>query len=362
MEAPASGAAGQRARLRKPKFTPDQIRVLMECVVEHRAVLYGEEMGPVSVRKRVWQEVTQAVNRVSHTQRSKSEVQKRWQDERRRIRHRAHDLWRALAETGVPMGHLTPLEEAVLSTFDEAAGKDPLEAGSGAGAVSRVGAGVGLGAAPPPQAALPQQPLLEDLRASQQPSPAPSQLTSIPVVCLQDIKLEPVETVSPAGGGSGPQDWKFEWTVEEASVASPQANSAPTAPKAPQPTPPQSPPETAALRASPANRTGACVTWPRGRRLGPWRQRQRRRRAPDVPGCAGLTACLRRVASGTAGLRRELRALSDSVLTLRGELRALAGAVSAVAGVLQGRHGHQSTERHPAGDSGQAAVDSSTPP
>ncbi|XP_061118096.1 myb-related transcription factor, partner of profilin-like [Conger conger] len=324
---------GARARLRKPKFTPDQVRVLMERVVARRTQLYGQNISQVSVRKRIWQEVTQAVNRISHTQRSVSEVQKRWQDERRRIRHRAHDLWRALAETGVPMGHLSPLEEAVLSTLDE-----PLEAGPGTG--------VGLGAAPPPQPAVPQQCLQEDLPAPQQQCPAPARPTSMPVVCLQDIKLEP-ESASPSGGGSEPQDWKFEWTVEEVSGASLQPNSAPSSPEVPPPIPQQPPPDTMALHASAANQTrpgvrSACSV-ARGRSL-----RRRRRQGLDRASCAGLTACLRRAASGTAGLRHELRSLSDNVLGLRAELRALVGAVSAIATALQGRHGDQSAERRSA--------------
>lgn len=154
---------------------------------------------------------------------------------------------------------------------------------------------------------------------------------------------EPVESASPAGAAGGPQDWKFEWTVEEAPAASQQPNSAPATPEAPEPAPLQSQPNT-----SPANQTGACVQSPgsvvRRRRL----RAQRRRQAADRAGCAGLTACLRRVASGTAGLRRELHALSDNVLGLHGELRALVGAVSAIASALQGHHGQLDAERHSA--------------
>ncbi|KAJ8395641.1 hypothetical protein AAFF_G00031220 [Aldrovandia affinis] len=311
-----------RARLRKPKFTPDQIRVLIERVVAHGRQLYGERMSPVSVRKRIWQEVTHAINGISNTERSVIEVQKRWQDERRRIRHRAQDLWRALEETGVPMGRLTPLEEAVMSTFDE------------------LGAGRGSEGTAPVQATLAHQHKMavspaEDPPLSQQPTPTRTPTPTASLVCLSDIKQEPGETRSPVGGGSRPQEWKFEWTVEDMPVASLPTNPAPPAPDPPQAPPPQAPPDTTALHTSSANQPRGRVRSPH--RAAQWRRVRTHQRwgALDRAGCAGLTACMRRLASGTAGLRDELQGLSHSVEELRGELGALVSAVSTIASVLQ---------------------------
>ncbi|KAG9335379.1 hypothetical protein JZ751_005301, partial [Albula glossodonta] len=341
-----------RARLRKPKFTPDQIRVLIERVVAHGPQLYGERMSPVSVRKRIWQEVTLAINAISNTERSVIEVQKRWQDERRRIRHRAQDLWRALAETGVPMGRLTPLEEAVMSTFDEPVAKDAPEAGTGLGggqcSLQRPRMGESSG---------------EEAIVSQQPSPVSSPILAIcvPGVSVEDIKQEPSEpTECPAEGSSWPQELKFECKVEDVlSVVSLRGKGTtpmghPHLSQAPPPLPPP-PPDGTALHTSPANQTRHNVDQSpllSNRRQVAQQERQRRRlkrlkrRGPDAAGWAGLTTCLRRVASGTEGMRQDLRLLSDNVAALRGELGALVTAVSAVAGaLLKGHHGDRNREQ-----------------
>ncbi|KAG7476755.1 hypothetical protein MATL_G00086100 [Megalops atlanticus] len=279
-----------RERLRKPNFTPDQIRVLLERVVAHGPQLYGEKVSPVSVRKRIWQEVTRAINEISHTERSLIEVQRRWQDERRRIKQRAQDLRRALAETGVPAGQLTPLEEAVMTTFDEAGVKEPI--GEGTAGMSPI-----------------EQPAV-----SQHDTPVPSPaFTPTPATldCVEDIKQEPSEPERPEGGDDAPQKWRFEWTAEDTSVALPTSE--------------------APLMAQQHSKNST-----------PWRRRLRlrQRRAADRH-WAGLTACLRNVASSASGLRSEVRVLSANILALRSELGALVGAVTAVASALQDHYSNE---------------------
>ncbi|XP_041084269.1 myb-related transcription factor, partner of profilin-like [Polyodon spathula] len=173
------GGSPVKERQRKPKFTPDQIQLLRQEVLAHASKLYGKNISPVPERKMVWQEITRHINEHSKTERSVIEVQKRWQDERRGIKKRAQDLWRVLLETGQSLGGLTPQEEAILGTLDEAALGD-------------------LGGPGLSHSALQEQAAPEDYVRVQ----------------LAKVKREPSES-----GASTPSrsagDWKCEWSSEE---------------------------------------------------------------------------------------------------------------------------------------------------
>ncbi|KAJ8414750.1 hypothetical protein AAFF_G00022730 [Aldrovandia affinis] len=333
---------GPRERVRKPRFTPHQSQVLMERTVAHAPHLFGERTSPVSVRKRIWQEVAQAVNAISKTKRSVREVQKRWRDERRRIKHRAQDLWQALAQTGVPMGQLTPLEEAVVATFNDATIK------------KRLGRLIG-----PPTLTVPLRVLIQQLKTGiispeppgvdRQPAPpippAPvsvlTPLSTLAPVCVDDIKQEPdgseVSDVVQTPQGA----WKFEWTVEDTSVAPPQT---PAAPGMSQPVP-----STPISATHPLGNDSLVLSCPPKDSLKtkshtggswPWGRKGRQRRTRDLGARhASRTACSCRAACGNRVVGRQLRVLSDNVLAIRGELSALVAAVTTIATTMQSRAG-----------------------
>ncbi|KAG9354670.1 hypothetical protein JZ751_001383 [Albula glossodonta] len=325
-------------RVRKPRFTPDQSQVLMERTVIHAQQLFGDRMSPLSVRKRIWQEVTQAVNTISKTKRSTEEVQKRWRDERRRIKHRAQDLWQALVQTGVPMGQLTPLEEAVVATFTD----DSIR--------TRLGKPVG-----PPTPTVPLDVLIQQLKTgiispeplgTEQkpvtpvpPTPTPKSILTPPVpVCVDDIKQE----------ANGPEvsdvvqgEWKFEWTVEDSSVVSPQSSEAPSTFQ-PEPQLPVSAPltlsnGTPAISNTPKTklRTKSRTTgsWPWSRLRRQWQIRDLGTRRVSPASCTCKATC------GCMVVGRQLRVLNNSVLAVRSELSALVTAVTAIATAMQSHSG-----------------------
>ncbi|XP_020025096.1 myb-related transcription factor, partner of profilin [Castor canadensis] len=91
--ASAAGAAGEAeetTRLRKPRFSFEENQILIREVRAHYPQLYGAQSRRVSVaeRRRVWDGIAAKINGITSWKRTGQEVQKRWNDFKRRTKEK----------------------------------------------------------------------------------------------------------------------------------------------------------------------------------------------------------------------------------------------------------------------------------
>ncbi|KAM9306241.1 uncharacterized protein KZ484_026737 [Pholidichthys leucotaenia] len=121
-------------RLRKEKFTPEELKVLVEECCVHSNILQNQNFPPFQ-KKEIWIKILIKVNIVGGKNRSVEEIRKRWNDLRRRTKEKIAFNRASAKETGggpVEEMSLTTLEEAVQQSFTEEQasgldGVDPLE-------------------------------------------------------------------------------------------------------------------------------------------------------------------------------------------------------------------------------------------
>ncbi|XP_045701167.1 myb-related transcription factor, partner of profilin isoform X2 [Phyllostomus hastatus] len=180
--AAAAGEAEETTRLRKPRFSFEENQILIREVRAHYPQLYGAQSRRVSVaeRRRVWDGIAAKINGITSWKRTGQEVQKRWNDFKRRTKEKLARVPHSTQGAG-------PAAEDAFSAEEETifAILGPGVAGPGAGA----------GAEQPPAA------------ASSQP-PAPSACTQRYV--LSEDRREDRRADTPAhskGGSSSPEPW-----------------------------------------------------------------------------------------------------------------------------------------------------------
>ncbi|XP_075771467.1 myb-related transcription factor, partner of profilin [Pelodiscus sinensis] len=84
------GDGREITRLRKPRFSYEENQILIQEVRAHYAELYGAQsrQGTVAERRCVWEGVAAKINAVTRWKRTGQEVQKRWNDFKRRTKEK----------------------------------------------------------------------------------------------------------------------------------------------------------------------------------------------------------------------------------------------------------------------------------
>lgn len=90
MASAAAGEAEETTRLRKPRFSFEENQILIREVRAHYPQLYGVQSRRVSVaeRRRVWDSIATKINGITSWKRTGQEVQKRWNDFKRRTKEK----------------------------------------------------------------------------------------------------------------------------------------------------------------------------------------------------------------------------------------------------------------------------------
>lgn len=145
MASAAAGEAEETTRLRKPRFSFEENQILIREVRAHYPQLYGAQSRRVSVaeRRRVWDGIAAKINGITSWKRTGQEVQKRWNDFKRRTKEKLARVPHSTQGAGATAEDAFSAEEETIFAI-----LGPGVAGPGAGA----------GAEQPP-AAPPSQPL-----------------------------------------------------------------------------------------------------------------------------------------------------------------------------------------------------------
>lgn len=143
--AAAAGEAEETTRLRKPRFSFEENQILIREVRAHYPQLYGAQSRRVSVaeRRRVWDGIAAKINGITSWKRTGQEVQKRWNDFKRRTKEKLARVPHSTQGAGAAAEDAFSAEEETIFAI-----LGPGVAGPGAGA----------GAEQPPAAASSQPP------------------------------------------------------------------------------------------------------------------------------------------------------------------------------------------------------------
>ncbi|XP_039100857.1 myb-related transcription factor, partner of profilin isoform X2 [Hyaena hyaena] len=182
MASAAAGEAEETTRLRKPRFSFEENQILIREVRAHYPQLYGAQSRRVSVaeRRRVWDGIAAKINGITSWKRTGQEVQKRWNDFKRRTKEKLARVPHSTQGAG-------PAAEDAFSAEEET-----------------IFAILGPGVAAPGAGAGAEQP---SVAASSQPA-APSAGTQRYV--LSEDRREDRRADTPAhskGGSSSPEQW-----------------------------------------------------------------------------------------------------------------------------------------------------------
>ncbi|XP_029780954.1 myb-related transcription factor, partner of profilin [Suricata suricatta] len=182
MASAAAGEAEETTRLRKPRFSFEENQILIREVRAHYPQLYGAQSRRVSVaeRRRVWDGIAAKINGITSWKRTGQEVQKRWNDFKRRTKEKLARVPHSTQGAG-------PAAEDAFSAEEET-----------------IFAILGPGVAAPGAGAGAEQP---SVAASSQPS-APNAGTQRYV--LSEDRREDRRADTPAhskGGSSSPEQW-----------------------------------------------------------------------------------------------------------------------------------------------------------
>lgn len=144
--AAAVAEAEETTRLRKPRFSFEENQILIREVRAHYPQLYGAQSRRVSVaeRRRVWDGIAAKINGITSWKRTGQEVQKRWNDFKRRTKEKLARVPHSTQGAGAAAEDAFSAEEETIFAI-----LGPGVAGPGAGA----------GVEQPPAAAPPSQPL-----------------------------------------------------------------------------------------------------------------------------------------------------------------------------------------------------------
>ncbi|XP_011830541.1 PREDICTED: myb-related transcription factor, partner of profilin, partial [Mandrillus leucophaeus] len=148
-------------RLRKPRFSFEENQILIREVRAHYPQLYGAQSRRVSVaeRRRVWDGIAAKINGITSWKRTGQEVQKRWNDFKRRTKEKLARVPHSTQGAG-------PAAEDAFSAEEETifAILGPGVAGPGAGAGAEEPPAAPSSQPPPPSACPQRYVLSEDRR------------------------------------------------------------------------------------------------------------------------------------------------------------------------------------------------------
>ncbi|KAM8952600.1 myb-related transcription factor, partner of profilin [Pelodytes ibericus] len=111
-----SGDTEEVARLRKPRFSYEENQILIREVRKHYAKLYGLRSRRLSLaeRKRVWEGIAAKINAITSWKRTAQEVQKRWNDFKRRTKEKLARIPHS-TQSGTPEEALSAEEETIFA-------------------------------------------------------------------------------------------------------------------------------------------------------------------------------------------------------------------------------------------------------
>ncbi|XP_038384454.1 myb-related transcription factor, partner of profilin isoform X5 [Canis lupus familiaris] len=161
MASAAAGEAEETTRLRKPRFSFEENQILIREVRAHYPQLYGAQSRRVSVaeRRRVWDGIAAKINGITSWKRTGQEVQKRWNDFKRRTKEKLARVPHSTQGAG-------PAAEDAFSAEEETifAILGPGVAGPAAGAGAEQPSGAASSQPPAPSAGAQRYVLSEDRR------------------------------------------------------------------------------------------------------------------------------------------------------------------------------------------------------
>ncbi|XP_019485029.1 PREDICTED: myb-related transcription factor, partner of profilin [Hipposideros armiger] len=161
MASATAGEAEETTRLRKPRFSFEENQILIREVRAHYPQLYGAQSRRVSVaeRRRVWDGIATKINGITSWKRTGQEVQKRWNDFKRRTKEKLARVPHSTQGAG-------PAAEDAFSAEEETifAILGPGVAGPGAGAGSEQPPSAASSQPPAPSACAQRYVLSEDRR------------------------------------------------------------------------------------------------------------------------------------------------------------------------------------------------------
>ncbi|XP_006871382.1 PREDICTED: myb-related transcription factor, partner of profilin [Chrysochloris asiatica] len=133
--AAAAGEAEETTRLRKPRFSFEENQILIREVRAHYPQLYGAQSRRVSVaeRRRLWDGIAAKINGITSWKRTGQEVQKRWNDFKRRTKEKLARVPHSTQGTGPAAEDAFSAEEETIFAI---LGPGLAAPGAGAGTVA----------------------------------------------------------------------------------------------------------------------------------------------------------------------------------------------------------------------------------
>ncbi|XP_017358012.1 myb-related transcription factor, partner of profilin [Cebus imitator] len=158
--AAAAGETEETTRLRKPRFSFEENQILIREVRAHYPQLYGAQSRRVSVaeRRRVWDGIAAKINGITSWKRTGQEVQKRWNDFKRRTKEKLARVPHSTQGAGPAAEDAFSAEEETIFAI---LGPGVAVPGAGAGAEEPPAA---PSSQPPPPSACPQRYVLSEDR------------------------------------------------------------------------------------------------------------------------------------------------------------------------------------------------------
>uniref|UniRef100_G1QPM8 Myb related transcription factor, partner of profilin n=1 Tax=Nomascus leucogenys TaxID=61853 RepID=G1QPM8_NOMLE len=169
MASAAAGEAEETTRLRKPRFSFEENQILIREVRAHYPQLYGAQSRRVSVaeRRRVWDGIAAKINGITSWKRTGQEVQKRWNDFKRRTKEKLARVPHSTQGAGPAAEDAFSAEEETIFAI---LGPGVAAPGAGAGAEEPPAA---PSSQPPPLSACPQRYVLSEDRREDRRAPSP---------------------------------------------------------------------------------------------------------------------------------------------------------------------------------------------
>ncbi|XP_061244707.1 myb-related transcription factor, partner of profilin [Bos javanicus] len=236
MASAAAGEAEETTRLRKPRFSFEENQILIREVRAHYPQLYGAQSRRVSVaeRRRVWDGIAAKINGITSWKRTGQEVQKRWNDFKRRTKEKLARVPHSTQGAG-------PAAEDAFSAEEETifAILGPGVAGSGASAGAEQSPAAASSQPPAPSACAQRYVLSEDRREDRRAdTPAHSKGGSSSPEPWARASCNPQE-----GGCQPPKERESSPPPALQTVQLPRLALSPPPPAPPPPPPPPPPPQ-----------------------------------------------------------------------------------------------------------------------
>ncbi|XP_069108927.1 nuclear apoptosis-inducing factor 1-like [Argopecten irradians] len=108
---------------RRPNFTETECQTLAELAIQHIDIIQCKFSSTVTIKKAdVWQQITDSINAISPTTRSRDEIKKKWQDMvgETRKRESARMMMQRQTGGGSAPKPLSQMQEQILTVISKA--------------------------------------------------------------------------------------------------------------------------------------------------------------------------------------------------------------------------------------------------